>query len=391
MSTTHHLPSPSGSGIHTALQAELQHLVAAGHCPGALAWVERQGQIQARLSIGLVAPGMATPMNESVRFRLASLTKPVVTTAAMMLVDQGRLALDAPVAEWLPVLGGLRLADGSAPRRPPSVRDLMRHTSGLAYPFEVPEAAVRAQLLQAGFSAALAGQDSAAFLQRLSRLPLVAEPGTRFRYGYSTDVLGAIVEAVSGMPLGQCLREQLFEPLGMAHTGFELDPDLPADQMALAHAGDAAWHALIPPIGQRQPGAPWMDSGGGGLIGTLADYAAFARLLANQGRLGDRQLVSAAAIDTMFSQQLPDGVDGPGSYCGPGFGFGLGLALRQDFGPAAMPCSSGEGVWSGISGTALFVQPRTGWFALLFSANMATRMITRMNFRHALGQAASVH
>jgi CubicO group peptidase (beta-lactamase class C family) len=346
--------------------------------------VERDGRVLARHAVGSIRPDDVAPMHEGVRFRIASLTKPVVSLAALMLVDEGRLALDAPVGQYLPVLADLRLRGGEKPRAAPTVRDLMRHTSGLAYPFEIAEAALRERWLQAGWSPAMAGTDSAGFLARLAGLPLVAEPGTRFRYGYSTDVLGCIVEQLDGLPLGQALRRRLFDPLGMRHTGFELAPGEP--DLAVAHAEDSGWHSAIPAIGRRQPGQPWMDSGGGGLISTLDDYAAFARLLAGGGLLGDRRLLSQACFDAFARNQLPDGVDGPAAYCGPGFGFGLGLAVRHDWGPAAMPCSAGEMVWSGISGTALFVQPRERWFALLFSANMATRMMSRMSFRHAIGR-----
>jgi CubicO group peptidase (beta-lactamase class C family) len=279
-------------------------------------------------------------------------------------------------------LADLRLADGQRPQRAPTVRDLLRHTSGLAYPFEVPDPALRAPLLGAGLSAALNGLDSAAFLAKLAALPLVAEPGTVFRYGYSTDVLGCVVEALDGQPLGAALQRRLLGPLGMGRSNFSVADDDEGD-LAAALLEDGGWHATIPPIGQRLPGQPAMDSGGGGLVARFDDYAAFARLLAHGGVAQDgpargQRLLSEAMLAEMFRNQLPTGVDGPGAYTGPGFGFGLGLAVRGDAGPAAMPCSTGEGCWSGISGTALFVQPRERWFALLFSANMASRMMARM-------------
>ncbi|MDT7838672.1 serine hydrolase domain-containing protein [Aquabacterium sp. OR-4] len=363
----------------------LAHQVAARHCPGALALVEQAGQVLAREAAGHVRPDGATAMHAGVRFRIASLTKPVVTVAALMLVDEGRLALDAPLGEYLPALRDLRLPGGAAPQRAPTVRDLMRHTSGLAYPFEIADAALRETWLGAGISAAMSGFTPASFQACVAGLPLVAEPGRAFRYGYATDVLGCIVEALDGVPLGQALQRRLFTPLGMAHTGFELQPGEAAD-LAEAHPEDAAWHATIPPIGRRTPGAPWIDSGGGGLISTLDDYAAFARLLADGGVAGGGRLLSEALMAEMFRNQLPTGVDGPAAYCGPGYGFGLGLAIRLDWGPAAMPSSAGEGAWSGISGPALFVQPRQRWFALMMGANMSSRMLCRLAFRREAGR-----
>lgn len=375
-----------------AVAALLAHQIDAQHCPGALALVEQDGQPLARHAAGRVRPERDTPMHAGVRFRIASLTKPVVSLVALQLVDEGRLALDTPVAEHLSALRGVRLASGAAPQRPPTVRDLLRHTSGWAYPWEVPTAAVRAQVLAAGFSTALDGLDGDDFLARLATLPLVDEPGTRFRYGYSTDVLGLLLERLSGQPLPALLAQRVCTPLGMAATGFEIAADTPEDQLASAHAADKAWHAMVPPIGQpRRPGQAWMASGGGGLVSTLDDYAAFARLLAHggiaqNGPARGQRLLSEAGFADLARQQLPDGVDGPNAYCGPGWGFGLGLAVRADGGPAAMPSAAGELAWSGISGTALFVQPSQRWFALLLSANMATRMMARMAFRHAASQ-----
>lgn len=371
----------------SAITDLLAHQISARHAPGALVHVERAGQVLARHAAGQLRPEGEVAMHFDARFCIASLTKPVVTFAALMLVDEGRLALDAPIAELLPVLGELRRADGERPRVLPTVRDLMRHTSGLAYPHEIGVASLRQTWSAAGFGPAMTGLDSAAFLARLARLPLVAEPGTVFRYGYSTDVLGCIVEALDGVPLAEALRRRLFAPLGMDHTGFELQPG-DATGLATAFAEDQAWQGSIPAIGRRQPGAPWMDSGGGGLISTLDDYAAFARMLAKGGRIGGqhdgRWLLSAAMFGELSRNQLPEGVDGPAGYTGPGFGFGLGLAVRHDWGPSAMPCGAGEMSWSGISGTALFVQPREQWFALLFSANTASRMMTRLAFRRAV-------
>jgi CubicO group peptidase (beta-lactamase class C family) len=367
--------------MRTPITDLLDYHLAARHCPGALVHVERAGRTLARHAVGRIRPDDAAPLHDGVRFRIASLTKPVVTLAALMLVDEGKLDLDAPVAEVLPALRPMRWtgvlpAGGHAA---PTVRDLMRHTSGIAYPTEILDVGLRAQWMQAGFATALTGLDQAALL------PLVAAPGSQFRYGYSTDVLGCVVEQLDGAPLAASLRRRLFEPLGMRRTGFELAAD-DVGQLATAHVEDTAWHAVIPGFGQREPGRPWMDSGGGGLLSTLDDYAAFARLLAHGGVLDGQRLVSERSFAELSRNQLPDGMDGPSGYCGSGFGFGLGLAVRHDWGPSAMPCSAGELTWSGISGTALFVQPREQWFALLFSANMTSRMMARFEFRRAVGR-----
>ena len=360
------------------------HLIAC-HTPGALVHVERAGQTLARHVAGRIRPDVDAPMHSGVRFRIASLTKPLVTVAALMLVDEGRLDLDAAVGDHLPALRDMRMKAGQLPQRAPSVRDLMRHTSGLSYPYELGDAELRAAWAGAGLAAGSSGMDAAGFLRRLAALPLVAAPGTAFRYGYSTDVLGCLIEQIEGDSLGAVLQRRVFAPLKMRHTNFEIAAD-EHENLAGAHADDAAWHATVAPIGQRRADQPWMDSGGGGLISTLDDCAAFGRCLANGGVADGQRLLSEAVFAEMTRNQLPDGVEGPSGYCGAGFGFGLGLAVRHDWGPSAMPCTAGELTWSGISGTALFVQPREQWFALMFSSNMGSRMMARMEFRRALAR-----
>ncbi|MFO1329406.1 MAG: serine hydrolase domain-containing protein [Rubrivivax sp.] len=361
----------------------LDYHLRAGHTPGGLVHVERAGRTLAREVRGRIRPDDDAPLHEGVRYRIASLTKPMVTLAALMQVDEGRLDLDAPVGSLLPALRDMRLPDGRAPRSAPTVRDLMRHTSGLAYPTEIADAGVRQAWTDAGLAPGASGTDATRFLGRLATLPLVAEPGSAFRYGYSTDVLGCIVEQIDGVTLGAALRRRLFEPLGLRHTGFVLNPGEPEP---MAHADDKAWHAMVPGIGRRAPGQPCMDAGGGGLLSTLDDVVAFGRCIAQGGVAGGRRLVSERAFAELSRNQLPAGVDGPAGYCGSGFGFGLGFAVRLDWGPSAMPCSAGELTWSGISGTALFVQPREQWVAVMLTANMSSRLMARFEFRRAAGR-----
>jgi len=362
----------------------LAYQIEAGHFPGALVQVEQAGKLLSKQAAGFIGPDCPTAMHDGMLFRVASLTKPVVTVAALTMIDQGRLDLDAAIDEFLPAFRNPRLKSGAGPERKPTVRDLMRHTSGLAYAWEVQDAELRDALLKSNL-ANLPGIAAESFVADLAVLPLVAEPGTSFRYGYSTDVLGCIIESIDGVPLGSALRTRVFEPLGMNDSGFEVPASRHA-LLAVAHDHDQAWHAAVPQFGLRVSGEPWMDSGGGGLVSSLPDYAAFARMLAHGGRVGNQRLVSAKLFSEMSRNQLPAGVDGPAAYCGPGFGYGLGMAVRLDWGPAAMPCTPGETVWSGISGTAMFVQPSEQWFALMFSCNMTTRMMVRLEFRRAAAQ-----
>ncbi|CAN5493311.1 serine hydrolase domain-containing protein [soil metagenome] len=373
--------------MSTSIDRLLAYQIQAGHFPGATVHVERAGEILAHQNAGMLRPDGDAPVTDSALFRLASLSKSIVSFAALMLVDEGRLVLDAPIGDYLPVLNDQRMLSGERPHRAPTVRDLLRHTAGLDYGWAIQEAAVREKYLNANFLTQTPYYDSATFLAELAKLPLTAQPGTTFHYGYATDVLGFIIEKLEGVSLGRSLTRRLFEPLGMRETTFELDQSEHA-RLASAFAADAAWHAFVPKYGIVKPGQPFMHCGGGGLVSSIADYACFARMLANGGSIGGQRLLSESLFAEMRSNQLAEGVLGPVSFTGPGFGFGLGMAVRLDWGSGAMPSAPGELTWSGISGTAVFVDPKEKWFALCFACNMSSRMMARMEFRRAVSQLA---
>jgi CubicO group peptidase (beta-lactamase class C family) len=361
----------------------LAYQIEARHTPGAVVHVERAGTVLAHRVAGRLRPESEEPMHDEALFRLASLSKSIVSCAALMQVDEGLLALDAPVSDYLPELDGLRMKSGARPPRAPTVRDLMRHTSGLAYASEIPDAELRAAAAQADFAGQMPYVDAQAFLGALAAAPLAAQPGSAFRYGYSTDVLGMIVAKLDRLSLGASLKTRIFQRLGMHDSGFEVPP-VAQGRLAAAYPEDTAWQTRVAGYGLRLPDRPWMESGGGGLVATLGDYACFARMLANGGSHDGERLLSPALFEEMCRNQLPQGADGPAGFTGPGFGFGLALAVRLDWGAAAMPCAAGEMAWSGISGTALFVHPDERWFALCFTSNMSSRMMARMEFRRAL-------
>ena len=372
-----------------ALARMLEYHRSARHCPGALVLVERDGAELARLVSGTMhgeAPGVSPgePMRTDAMFRIASLTKPVVSVLAMMLVDEGRLDLDEPAARHLPELGSMKMPDGAAPLREPTIRDLMRHTSGLAYGREIDDPDVAERVRAEGLDERLPLLEPAAFLQSLGRLPLAKQPGTAFRYGYSTDVLGLVIERVLGQRLGDALAERIFAPLGMRETGFRMSAQQ-RERMPGAFPEDRVWHGVAEKYTRADELGTPLHSGGGGLASTIDDYARFARMLANGGTCEGRRLLSEAAFAEMTRDQLPRGVDGPLGFTGAGFGFGLGLAVRQPLGAAAYPCAVGELTWSGLTGTAMFVDPARRWFALMFSCNTASRLIARFEFRRALG------
>jgi len=366
----------------TSIDRLLAYQMESRHYPGALVHVEHAGKVLAHIAVGRLRPDGDAAMHDGALFRIASLTKPVVSFAALMQVEEGLLVLDAPASDYLPLLDNLRMKTGARPDRAPTVRDLLRHTSGLSYPWEIQDADIRERAAKSNIVGGMPHIDSDTFINALIEVPLVAQPGTAFRYGYSTDVLGMIVETIDGVPLGQSLNSRILDPLGMTETSFEVAAS-EQGRLASAYPSDAAWHGLVPEYGIRRDRQPWMESGGGGLISTLGDYAAFARMLSNGGCIGNERLLSESLFADMRRNQLPNGMEGPLAYTSSGFGFGLGLAVRLDWGPSAMPCAAGEMAWSGISGTAMFTQPGEGWFAVAFTSNMASRMMARMEFRRA--------
>lgn len=359
----------------------LQWQLDARHYPGALVHVERAGEVLARRCVGLLDPVAGTPMREDALFRIASMTKPIVSVVALMLAHEGRLNLDAALPGLLPELAALRMVDGRAPARPATVRDLLRHTAGFGYPGEVKDKRARDALIASRLDSDLPLLDGTALLQRLAGLPLAVEPGSAFTYGYATDVLGVLIERITDRRLGESLRERVFEPLGMTQTTFEV-----SDRSRLAQGlpEDRGWRGFEDKYIEAQAAGTPLHSGGGGLASTIDDYARFARMLADGGRFDGGALLPPESIAQMFSDQLDPLIPGPQGYTGPGFGFGLGLAVRQGWGAGAVPSRSGELTWFGICGTVIWLQPRERWFALQMSVNMPSRMLSRMEFRRSV-------
>lgn len=381
--------------MSNAIDPMLAYHQATGHYPGALVLIEADGRTLCRRESGRLHghdEADATPLTSQARFRVASLTKPMVSAVVMMQIERGKLRLDMPLAEVLPELADRRLAGGRAPVVQPSLLHLLTHTAGLPYAPEIRDPAVRRQALDAGLGD-IASMTRSGFLGAIAGLPLQAEPGTRFQYGYSTDLLGLILERVIGARLSDLMRSHLFEPLAMQASGFRADPARHA-AMPTAFAGDQAWHrfngqfeSVERALAQRQGepgglGGP-LESAGGGLISTLDDVAAFARLIANGGRIAGRALLSEDSVALMVQDHLGPDVDGPGGFIGGGWGFGLGGAVRLDVGAAAVPSAPGEFSWSGVTGQSLFIDPARRWFALMLSANTASRVMVRFEFRRA--------
>ena len=334
--------------------------------PGAVLLIARHGKLAYLESVGKVDPATDKPMTVDGIFRVYSMSKPITTVAAMMLVEDGKLNLENPVAMYLPefakMMVGVEKPDaGGTPtlelvpaRRPMSVYDLMRHTSGITYGFFgsglVKKAYDEARLLQDDMS-------SAEFSQRVAKLPLSYQPGTTWDYGHSTDILGRVVEVISGKSLFQFEKERLLDPLGMSDTSFFVaDP--------LKHARIAEPFADNRNIGRNSEFsnpriAQKFESGGGGLVSTASDYSRFLQMLLNGGSLDGKRYLAPRTVQLMTSEHAgaSSGI-APGMLVNTGYGFGLGFAVRRSTGEAPVPADPGEYNWSGAGGTTMWVNPK---------------------------------
>jgi CubicO group peptidase (beta-lactamase class C family) len=347
---------PLTVGPFDALAGQLRADVQEGLIPGAVARVERAGRVELFDWCGVTSPQGQAPMRGDSIFWIASMTKPVTSALAMLLVEDGLLNLEQPVAAYLPQMAQLRLQGNVPPRTPPRVVDLLRHTAGFTY------GSSGATALHLAYEAAAVydhGQTNAQMIDKLSALPLMHEPGTTFEYGMSTDVLGRVIEVCSGEPLEELMARRIFQPLGMADTGFTVAP---ADAHRVARPFGHEPFAMAPPA----DGSARWRSGGGGLWSTAADYSRFARMLLNFGELDGVRILARSSVGAMRSPQLPAGVLF-GDYTGvlgpvaptPQMGqdFGLGLCVRTGADANPLPGSVGDFSWPGVSGTLFWCDP----------------------------------
>ena len=344
----------------------LQADVASKKIPGAVLLIARHGKLAYLESVGKVDPATDKPMTVDGIFRVYSMSKPITTVAAMMLVEDGKLNLENPVAMYLPEFakmmvgvekpdaGGTPMLELVPARRPISVYDLMRHTSGITYGFFgtglVKKAYDEARLLQDD-------QSSAEFSQRVAKLPLSYQPGTTWDYGHSTDILGRVVEVISGKSLFQFEKERLLDPLGMSDTSFVVTDPLKHARVAEPFADNRSIGRNAefsnPRIAQK------FESGGGGMVSTASDYSRFLQMLLNGGSLDGKRFLAPRTVQLMTSEHAgaSSGI-APGMLAGTGYGFGLGFAVRRSTGEAPVPADPGEYNWSGAGGTTMWVNPK---------------------------------
>ena len=366
-----------------ALKGTLQSHIDRGRIPGAVVVLACAGQVEMFEALGMQDPQAGTPMKSDAIFRIYSMTKPLVSLLALMLADEGAVALGDPVSRYLPEFADLRVAieEGGRIARTEPVRremtahDLLRHTSGLTYEF------LGSNAVQRAYEAANINDRSLtnmAFCKVLATLPLQDQPGSCWQYGRATDVLGAVVEVASGRTLGRLLSDRIFEPLGMRDTAFAV-PRQDWARLAEPFAIDPDSGEAVNMLDARE--VPACESGGGGLMSTAADYLRFLQLMHNRGSFGGLRLASRKTIEWMTSDHLGD-IGAKGELLLPGYGFGLGFAVRTHAGLAPQPGSVGQYFWSGIGGTSFFVDPTEDIFAMLLTQAPHQRIFFRNLFRH---------
>ena len=346
------------------LMAVLQADVERQRLPGAVVLIARHGKLALFEALGALDPASGSPMTKDAIFRIYSMTKPIVSVAVMMLMEQGQLLLSDPVAKYLPEYTAQKVAslvDGSvqlqAVRQPATIQDLLRHTAGLTYEF-MGNAPVQRQYAQTRIGSR--ERSNAAFSHELAALPLMFEPGSVWEYGRATDVLGRLVEVVSGQTLGGYLQQHIFGPLGMNDTGFSVPPAQHA-RIAEPFVRDPDGGVQMRVIDVRDDAA--LESGGGGLASTAIDYARFLQFMLNQGELDGVRLLGPRTVAFMTADHLGDIPVNSGAsraLLPPGHGFGLGFAVRKELGVATVPGSVGMYFWGGMAGTTfLSIRPKT--------------------------------
>jgi CubicO group peptidase (beta-lactamase class C family) len=354
-----------------------------GTLPGATVMVARKGQVGWFDAIGRQSPAEARPMAHDTIFRIFSMTKPIVSVGIMMLVEEGQLLLVDPVAKFIPEFANLKVGvenngrlDLVAPTRPMTVQDLLRHTSGLTTD-NTGSSLVQQLYKQSGLRNRKI--TNAEFVRMLAELPLICQPGAEWNYSRSTDVLGRIIEVISGKTLGAFLTERILAPLQMAETSFFTGEEN-ASRLADAFPTDPWSGEKVQLFNMLEK--PALESGGGGLVSTTMDYARFCQMLLNGGVLDGNRIIGRKTLELMASDHLGPEVKIGGDLLPIGHGFGLGFAVRKQAGIAPFLGTAGQFFWSGMAGTFFWIDPKEDLFAVFMMQGPGQRQYMRTLVRN---------
>lgn len=337
-----------------SIREKMQAAVDGGFISGNIILVGNNEGIGVLETVGTQGPNQTTPMNDQTIFRIYSMTKPIVSVATMSMVEDGLISIDDPVSKYIPEFGNMKVLNEETGEVTPAqnvmtVQDLLTHESGLIYGIFDPESELGKQYFAAG---SLRFDITALELAKnLAALPLRFEPGTKWNYSRSTDVLGAVIEVAAGKPLDALLKERIFDPLGMDETTFYVDASK-ADRIANPIHGEMEDTLDVRP----------MLSGGGGLSSTTEDYVRFANMLLNGGEYNGERIISQATLDSMNQKFIGDDVDRSAFFFGPRGDWGLGFHLQP------IPGADNDGPfnfgWQGVGGTVFIVDPTNDFFMI---------------------------
>jgi len=372
-----------------------------GELPGAVVLIARNGKIVMFDAFGFRDREAKAPMTTDAIFRIASMTKPIVSVAAMILVEEGKLSLADRVSKYIPAFADTKVAvevkdpDGTVEMRlepqtrAMTVQDLMRHTSGLTYGVaglnKVKQSYIDMKVMDAN-------QTNEQMAEKLAKLGLLYQPGTHWEYSMSTDVLGRVIEVASGMTLDKFIEERITKPLRMGDTGFEVSPDKKDRGAKPQKEGPKNEVPAIPDVTLK---TTW-KSGGGGMVSTAADYARFLQMFANGGQLDGVRVISRKTIDLMTSDHLPpDIVMGEDMWrfealepsARMGQGFGLGFAVRNEQGRNPLPGTPNDYYWGGAWGTYFWHDPRERMYVIFMMQSPLSRLPYRYLMRDLVYQA----
>ncbi len=353
--------------------------------PGAVTLVARNGKIVHFEATGYLDAAKTKPIQKDSIFRLASMTKPIVTVAAMMLVEQGRMKLNDPITNWLPELKDLKVEtpEGDVPlQRPIQVHDLMRHTAGFVYAGSTKSERIKKMYIEGNIESREVDITGDEMLKNLGQIPLAHQPGTYWEYSISVDVLGLLLERLTGKTLDVLLKEMLFDPLGMKDTAFWVPPEK-VDRLADALDSDPQKEEMLKSyrILENPVGKSYLK-GGAGLVGTAEDYLRFAQMMVNGGELDGKRYLSKKSVEFMLSQHTVGMGGSTIGTTGPGYGFGLGFGVRLDDGMGWVPGSKGDAMWAGAWGTSFWIDPEENLVGILMAQGPSNRIHTRMLFKN---------
>lgn len=374
----------------------IRNEIATGRIPGAILLIQQHGEPVYYENFGVRDVATQLSMSADTIFRLYSMSKPITSVMAMMLVEDGKLSLEDPVSKYIPAFAGMKVgierktADGKVSltlepqERPITIKDLLRHTAGLPYGFRggglVRELHAAADLFNSDLS-------NAEFVAKIATLPLAEQPGTAWTYGFATDVLGRVVEVISGKPLLQFEKERLLDPLGMTETAFYVADPAGFARIAEPMPEDRNISPTTEVRDIRRP-VKW-ESGGAGMVGTIGDYARFAQMLLNGGTYQGRRYLKPETVALMASDHI-----GPETkiardqmyYPGGNSGFGLGFAVRTSV-PPGTSWPTGEYRWDGVGGTFFFIDPEDDLFGIFMVQTPSQRGRIQLALKTLIYQA----